>query len=235
MRDVIVVGAGGGGAVIAKELAGRGLDVLLLEAGPRFADPEHDWTHFESDAQESVERLFPLRAGRPRAAALGARDRPEHAAGAALRRGRYDQPLSGQLAARRARRVRRLRRAPTATATTSRICFRSAIASWCRTTNGSRRRCRSRRRRWACASTISSRARSASACRSRPPRTSPGRRSGRSRTQFCSRTGRPARPAIRASSISPRRRAARSAATARRAASSRSAPRSTSRPSARPR
>jgi choline dehydrogenase-like flavoprotein len=50
MRDAIVVGAGGGGAVLAKELASRGLDVLLLEAGARFADPEKDWTHFESDA-----------------------------------------------------------------------------------------------------------------------------------------------------------------------------------------
>lgn len=50
MRDVIVVGAGGGGAVIAKELASRGLDVLLLEAGARFADPERNWAHFESDA-----------------------------------------------------------------------------------------------------------------------------------------------------------------------------------------
>ena len=50
MRDVIVVGAGGGGAVVAKELASRGLDVLLLEAGARFADPEKNWTHFESDA-----------------------------------------------------------------------------------------------------------------------------------------------------------------------------------------
>jgi len=50
MRDVIVAGAGGGGAVIAKELAAQGLNVLLLEAGPRFANPETDWTHFESDA-----------------------------------------------------------------------------------------------------------------------------------------------------------------------------------------
>ena len=58
MRDVIVVGAGGGGAVIAKELAGRGLDVLLLEAGPRFADPEHDWTHFESDANNPSSGYF---------------------------------------------------------------------------------------------------------------------------------------------------------------------------------
>ena len=40
MRDVIVIGAGGGGPVVAKELAARGLDVLLLEAGPRFANPE---------------------------------------------------------------------------------------------------------------------------------------------------------------------------------------------------
>ena len=58
MRDVIVVGAGGGGAVVAKELAGRGLDVLLLEAGPRFADPEQDWTHFESDANNPTSGYF---------------------------------------------------------------------------------------------------------------------------------------------------------------------------------
>jgi len=50
MRDVIVAGAGGGGAVIAKELAAQGLDVLLLEAGPRFGNLESDWSHFESDA-----------------------------------------------------------------------------------------------------------------------------------------------------------------------------------------
>ncbi len=48
MRDVIVIGAGGGGAVIAKELAAQGLDVLVLEAGPAAA-PERDWTHFEID------------------------------------------------------------------------------------------------------------------------------------------------------------------------------------------
>src|SRR5215831_3534525 len=58
MRDVIVVGAGGGGAVVAKELAARGLDVLLLEAGPRFADPEQDWSHFESDANNPASGYF---------------------------------------------------------------------------------------------------------------------------------------------------------------------------------
>ncbi len=47
MRDVIVIGAGGGGPIVAKELAARGLDVLLLEAGPRHAEPEREWTHFE--------------------------------------------------------------------------------------------------------------------------------------------------------------------------------------------
>ena len=53
MRDVIVIGAGGGGAVVAKELAARGLDVLMLEAGPA-AKPERDWTHFEIDQSSSV-------------------------------------------------------------------------------------------------------------------------------------------------------------------------------------
>ena len=39
MRDVIIIGAGGGGPVVAKELAARGLDVLLLEAGPALRRP----------------------------------------------------------------------------------------------------------------------------------------------------------------------------------------------------
>jgi choline dehydrogenase-like flavoprotein len=54
MRDVIVIGAGGGGPVVAKELAARGLDVLVLEAGPRFAHPESEWTHFENDANNPL-------------------------------------------------------------------------------------------------------------------------------------------------------------------------------------
>lgn len=54
MRDVIIIGAGGGGPVVAKELAARGLDVLLLEAGAHNADPEHEWTHFEIDQSNTI-------------------------------------------------------------------------------------------------------------------------------------------------------------------------------------
>jgi choline dehydrogenase-like flavoprotein len=58
VRDVIVVGAGGGGAVVAKELATRGLDVLVLEAGPRFAEPEHEWGHFSQGATNPTTGYF---------------------------------------------------------------------------------------------------------------------------------------------------------------------------------
>jgi choline dehydrogenase-like flavoprotein len=58
MQDVIVIGAGGGGPVVAKELAARGLDVLLLEAGARHADPEHEWTHFTNDANHPFTGYF---------------------------------------------------------------------------------------------------------------------------------------------------------------------------------
>jgi choline dehydrogenase-like flavoprotein len=58
VRDVIVVGAGGGGAVAAKELAARGLDVLLLEAGPRWSHTERSWTHYEADANNPASGFF---------------------------------------------------------------------------------------------------------------------------------------------------------------------------------
>jgi choline dehydrogenase-like flavoprotein len=54
MRDVIVIGAGGSGAVVAKELAGQGLDVLVLEGGPRFAHPRQEWSLLENDANNIV-------------------------------------------------------------------------------------------------------------------------------------------------------------------------------------
>lgn len=60
MRDVIIIGAGGGGPVVAKELAGRGLDVLLLEAGPRHHKPREQWTHFENDANNPLTGFFRL-------------------------------------------------------------------------------------------------------------------------------------------------------------------------------
>lgn len=55
MRDVIVIGAGGGGPVVAKELAAQGLDVLVLEGGPRYADPENEWSRYENDANSLVD------------------------------------------------------------------------------------------------------------------------------------------------------------------------------------
>lgn len=60
MRDVIIIGAGGGGPVVAKELAARGLGVLLLEAGPRHANPREQWTHFENDANNPLTGFFRL-------------------------------------------------------------------------------------------------------------------------------------------------------------------------------
>jgi choline dehydrogenase-like flavoprotein len=58
MPDVIVIGAGGGGPVVAKELASRGLDVMMLEAGPRYPDPEREWSKFEQDANDPVSGYF---------------------------------------------------------------------------------------------------------------------------------------------------------------------------------
>jgi choline dehydrogenase-like flavoprotein len=54
MRDIIVIGSGAGGAVIAKELAARGLDVLILEAGMHHKNSERDFTHFEIDQNSAV-------------------------------------------------------------------------------------------------------------------------------------------------------------------------------------
>src|SRR4051794_8477456 len=58
MRDAIVIGAGGCGAVVAKELAAHGLDVLVLEAGGRHLRPAKEWRHFENDANNPVSGYF---------------------------------------------------------------------------------------------------------------------------------------------------------------------------------
>jgi choline dehydrogenase-like flavoprotein len=58
MRDVIVIGAGGGGPIVAKELAARGLDVLVLEAGARFLNPRSEWSRLEWDAVNPISGYF---------------------------------------------------------------------------------------------------------------------------------------------------------------------------------
>ena len=58
MRDVIVIGAGGGGPVVAKELCERGLDVIVLEGGPRHADPDNEWSLYENDSNSLVDGYF---------------------------------------------------------------------------------------------------------------------------------------------------------------------------------
>lgn len=58
MTDVIVIGSGGGGPVMAKELAGRGLDVLVLEAGPRYPDSEDEWSRYENDCNSPADGYF---------------------------------------------------------------------------------------------------------------------------------------------------------------------------------
>lgn len=46
--DVIVVGAGAGGPVVARELSESGMSVLMLDAGP-WLDPERDYSQLEDD------------------------------------------------------------------------------------------------------------------------------------------------------------------------------------------
>jgi choline dehydrogenase-like flavoprotein len=77
VRDVIVVGAGGGGPVVAKELAARGLDVLLLEAGPAWTDPEREWSHDENTANNPATGTFRFGPG-DRTQAPWARDLPQN-------------------------------------------------------------------------------------------------------------------------------------------------------------
>jgi len=55
--DVVVVGSGAGGGVIAGELAQRGRDVLLLEAGPHLTAA--DFVRWEAKATHDL--FWPLR------------------------------------------------------------------------------------------------------------------------------------------------------------------------------
>ena len=57
--DAVIVGAGAGGASVAYGLARKGVNVLLLEAGPRF-DPSQD---FSLDKPTWELTRFPRKAG----------------------------------------------------------------------------------------------------------------------------------------------------------------------------
>jgi choline dehydrogenase-like flavoprotein len=75
--DVIVVGAGGGGPVVAKELAARGLEVVLLEAGAAFEHSEREWSHLEGKADNPASGIFRFGPG-DRSQAPWARDLPQN-------------------------------------------------------------------------------------------------------------------------------------------------------------
>lgn len=79
MRDVIVIGSGAGGAVVAKELAARGLDVMVLEAGPHHTDSEREFTHFEIDQNSAFNGVFRF-GGADRTRQAWARELPQHSA-----------------------------------------------------------------------------------------------------------------------------------------------------------
>ncbi len=54
--DVIVIGAGGGGAVIAKELGEKGLKVLIIEAGPWYGNQKWPNPNLQSGDKESSDK-----------------------------------------------------------------------------------------------------------------------------------------------------------------------------------
>ncbi len=51
--DVIIIGAGGGGPVVAKELGELGVKVLVLEAGPWYGNKKWPNPNMESVAESS--------------------------------------------------------------------------------------------------------------------------------------------------------------------------------------
>jgi choline dehydrogenase-like flavoprotein len=57
LPDVIVVGCGAGGAVVAKELAEAGLGVVVLEAGP-WHDPAADFNGLEWDMTNGIDSVL---------------------------------------------------------------------------------------------------------------------------------------------------------------------------------
>ena len=92
--DVVVVGSGAGGGVVAGELAQRGRDVLLLECGPHLRAA--DFTRWEAKASARPLLAAPVRAASGR--------RARHVPRRPLRRRDDDDQHEGRLARPRARR-----------------------------------------------------------------------------------------------------------------------------------
>ena len=49
--DLVIVGAGAGGSVLAQRLARRGWRIVILEAGP-FWHPDEDWVSDEAGSHQ---------------------------------------------------------------------------------------------------------------------------------------------------------------------------------------
>ena len=94
--DVIVVGAGGGGPVVARELAERGIKVLMLEAGP-WLDPDRDYTLLEDDMSALGDGRLRWGPGRPDEAAVGPPPRRRGPDPPARRRRRHHPALQRDL------------------------------------------------------------------------------------------------------------------------------------------
>lgn len=164
MRDVIVIGAGGGGPVVAKELAGRGLDVLLLEAGANFDHPDSQWTHLENDANNPLTGYF----------RFGPSDRSKPAWYRETPQNSFLWQLSGVGGTTLHYYGNCPRAAPGVfagyggadrSAYDTAHLFPFSYEELTRTTSGSRQPCRYRPRRWEPRSRRSSRVRRASGCR----------------------------------------------------------------------
>ncbi len=148
MRDVIVIGAGGGGPVVAKELARAGSTCSCSRRAPATRTPRRSGA--TSRTTPTTRSTATSASGRPTARSRRgcASCRRTRSCGRS-RRGRDDAALLRQLPARGARRLRGLQRAATAPPTTARTSSRSPTASSCPTTSGSSTRCPCRPRRWA--------------------------------------------------------------------------------------
>ena len=106
MRDVIVIGAGGGGPVVAKELARTRARRPPARGGCPQREARRGMAPLRERRQQPRGRLLPLRAVRPDEARVAARAAAELAPVAGKRRRRDDAPLLREQPARGAGRLR---------------------------------------------------------------------------------------------------------------------------------